>query len=57
MVFVMAAGDGLLMERLELVQELREVGIKVRVGSLVLLTPLLPSPSPCAVPILQRLMD
>jgi histidyl-tRNA synthetase len=29
MVFVMAAGDGLLEERVQLVQELREVGIKV----------------------------
>lgn len=30
MVYVMAAGDGLLSERVELVQELREAGIKVR---------------------------
>lgn len=29
MVYVMAAGDGLLKERMELVQELREAGIKV----------------------------
>jgi histidyl-tRNA synthetase len=29
MVFVMAAGDGLLKERIQLVQELREAGIKV----------------------------
>jgi len=28
MVFVMAAGDGLLVERMQLVQELREAGIK-----------------------------
>lgn len=31
MVYVMAAGDGLLEERMELVHELREQGIKVRV--------------------------
>ena len=30
MVYVMAAGDGLLVERIRLVQELREAGIKVR---------------------------
>lgn len=30
MVYVMAAGDGLLQERVKLVQELREAGIKVR---------------------------
>jgi len=29
MVYVMAAGDGLLVERVQLVQELREAGIKV----------------------------
>lgn len=29
MAYVMAAGDGLLQERVELVQELREAGIKV----------------------------
>ena len=32
MVYVMAAGDGLLVERIRLVQELREAGIKVREG-------------------------
>ena len=32
MVYVMAAGDGLLVERIRLVQELREAGIKVRQG-------------------------
>lgn len=37
MAFVMAAGDGLLTERVQLVQELREAGIKVR-------------RCPCAVP-------
>lgn len=31
MVFVMSAGDGLLTERIELVKELREAGVKVRI--------------------------
>lgn len=33
-VYVMAAGDGLLLERMKLVKELRDAGIKVRTGSL-----------------------
>lgn len=33
MAYVMAAGDGLLAERMELVRELREAGIKVRCAS------------------------
>lgn len=35
MAFVMAAGDGLLTERVQLVQELREAGIKVRLAALL----------------------
>lgn len=37
MVYVMAAGDGLLEERVQLVQELREAGIKVNIRSSSLL--------------------
>ena len=45
MVFVMSAGDGLLEERIELVRELREAGVKVRIPTAFLrrLSMLLPN--------------